>query len=253
MTLPPDTARPSGFARTSLAALLLALPLVLFFAVPAQAQEQARKLVALLDYLGSDYKHAVADGKVLSNDEYGEMQEFAKRGLELFAQLKEVDKGDKAGVEGAVKSLADHVAKKADPKTVAEVAKSAKDKLIAAYNIVPYPKRLPSLADGKQIYNENCAQCHGATGKGDGSGRESMNPKTPLPANFTDPERIGALSPFKAFNTASFGVEGTAMASFAALSEEQRWQVAFYIFSLRFSQEAAKSGTQLAKSKNLPG
>ena len=248
----PDTARPSGSARTSLAALLLALPLVLFFAVPAQAQEQARKLVALLDYLGSDYKHAVADGKILSNDEYGEMQEFAKRGLELFAQLKEVDKGDKAGVEGAVKSLADHVAKKADPKTVAEVAKGAKDKLIAAYNIVPYPKRLPSLADGKQLYNENCAQCHGATGKGDGSGRESMNPKTPLPANFTDPERIGALSPFKAFNTASFGVEGTAMASFAALSEEQRWQVAFYIFSLRFSQEAAKSGTQLAKSKNLP-
>jgi high-affinity iron transporter len=248
----PDTARPSGSARTSLAALLLALPLVLFFAVPAQAQEQARKLVALLDYLGSDYKHAVADGKILSNDEYGEMQEFAKRGLELFAQLKEVDKGDKAGVEGAVKSLADHVAKKADPKTVAEVAKGAKDKLIAAYNIVPYPKRLPSLADGKQLYNENCAQCHGATGKGDGSGRESMNPKTPLPANFTDPERIGALSPFKAFNTASFGVEGTAMASFAALSEEQRWQVAFYIFSLRFSAETAKSGGQLAKSKNLP-
>lgn len=42
------------------------------------------------------------------------------------------------------------------------------------------------------------------------------------------------------------------MASFAALSEEQRWEVAFYIFSLRFSEETAKSGAQLAKSKNLP-
>lgn len=225
---------------------------LLIIALPAHAQEQAKKLIALLDYLGSDYKNAVKDGKVLNNDEYGEMQEFAKRGLELFSQLKENDKGDKAGVEAAVKSLANDVAQKADPKTVAELAKSTKEKLIAAYSIVPYPRRLPSLSSGKKIYQENCAQCHGASGNGDGPGRESMNPKTPLPANFTDPERIGGLSPFKAFNTASFGIEGTAMASFAALSEEQRWQVAFYVFSLRFSESAAKSGAQLLKSKNVP-
>ncbi|HWH76250.1 MAG TPA: cytochrome c/FTR1 family iron permease, partial [Candidatus Binatus sp.] len=118
--------------------------------------------------------------------------------------------------------------------------------------IVPYPRRIPALADGQKIYAENCAQCHGATGKGDGSGRESMNPKTPLPANFTDPERIGGLSPFKAFNTASFGVEGTAMASFAALSEDQRWQVAFYVFSLRFSSEEVKAGAAMAQAKKLP-
>jgi high-affinity iron transporter len=79
-----------------------------------------------------------------------------------------------------------------------------------------------------------------------------MNPKTPLPANFTDPERIGGLSPFKAFNAASFGIEGTAMASFAALTEEQRWQVAFYIFSLRFSDEASKAGKNLLQPKNVP-
>ena len=226
--------------------------LILFAAAPVLAQEQAKKLVALLDYLGSDYKNAVKDGKVLNPNEYGEMQEFAKRGLELFAQLQAADKGDKAGVEALVKSLAQQVADKADPKTVADTAKATKDKLLAAYNIVPYPRRLPSLASGKQIYDDNCAQCHGATGKGDGAGRESMKPKTPLPANFTDPERIGGLSPFKVFNTASFGIEGTAMASFAALSEEQRWQVAFYVFSLRFSDEAAKTGAQMVKAKGLP-
>lgn len=230
----------------------LILVIMLCATVPALAQDQAKKLVALLDYLGSDYKNAVKDGKVLSPDEYGEMQEFAKRGVELFGQLKAADNGDKAGVEAAVKSLAQHVADKADPKTVAEVAKATKDKLLAAYKIVPYPRRLPTLASGKKLYDDNCAQCHGATGKGDGPGRESMNPKTPLPANFTDPERIGGLSPFKVFNTASFGIEGTAMGSFAALSEEQRWQVAFYVFSLRFSDEAAKSGAQLVKAKSLP-
>src|SRR5207249_11145240 len=166
--------------------------------------------------------------------------------------LKAADKGDKAGVESELNLLAQQIGSKADPKVVAESAKSAKDKVIAAYQIVPYPRRLPSLASGKKIYDDNCAQCHGTTGKGDGSGRESMNPKTPPPANFTDPERIGGLSPFKAFNTASFGIEGTAMASFAALSDEQRWQVAFYIFSLRFSKEAAKKGAELVKARKLP-
>jgi high-affinity iron transporter len=80
-----------------------------------------------------------------------------------------------------------------------------------------------------------------------------MNPKTPPPANFTDGEFMAGLSPFKAFNAISFGVENTAMASFAALSEEQRWQVAFYVFSLRFSAESAKAGAALLQSKNVPG
>lgn len=230
----------------------LAVVVLLLLAQPAFAQDQARRLVALLDYLGSDYKNAVQGGKILSQDEFGEMQEFAKRSLELFNQLKEIDKSDKAGIEASLKTLARQVENKADPKIVAELAKTAKEKLIAAYNIVPYPRRLPSLAAGKKIYDENCAQCHGVSGKGDGAGRESMNPKTPLPANFTDPERIGGLSPFKAFNTVSFGVEGTAMASFAALSEEQRWQVAFYVFALRFSEEAAKAGASLAQTNKLP-
>lgn len=231
---------------------VLAFLALLSVAQSVSAQDQARKLVALLDYLGSDYKNAVQGGEILNQDEYGEMQEFARRTLEIFHQLKEIDKGDKAGVEPALKSLATLVANKAEPKAVAESAKGVKDRIMAAYNIVPYPRRLPSLAGGKKIYDENCAQCHGASGKGDGPSRASMNPKTPLPANFTDPERIGGLSPFKAFNGASFGIEGTAMASFAALSEEQRWQVAFYIFSLRFPAQSAKRGAEIFQAKRLP-
>ena len=216
------------------------------------ADEPARRLIALLDYLGSDYKSAVKDSRVLSEDEYQEMQEFSKRSLELLEQLKKIDAGDKAGVEAAVKSLAYQVDQKADPQEVAESATTIKEKLIAAYSIVPYPRGLPSYTSGKILYQQNCAQCHGDSGKGDGPGRESMNPKTPPPANFTDPQRIGGLSPFKAFNTVSFGIEGTAMASFAALSETERWQVAFYLFTLRFSAAAAKAGADLIHSKKAP-
>jgi high-affinity iron transporter len=224
----------------------------LITASTAFADDEARRLVALLDYLGSDYKNAVQDGKIVNRDEFAEMQEFSKRTLDLLKQLKETDKADKAGIEPSLKSLANQIENKADAKAVAELATGAKQKLIATYNIVPYPKQLPSLASGKAIYLENCAQCHGETGKGDGPSRAAMNPKNPPPANFTDAEFMAGLSPFKAFNAISFGVENTAMASFAALSEEQRWQVAFYAFSLRFSADSAKAGAALLQSKDVP-
>src|SRR5262245_17137025 len=226
--------------------------ILLFVATTAFAEDEARRLVALLDYLGSDYKNAVQDGKIVNQDEFTEMQEFSKRTLELLKKIKETDKADKAGVEPSLKSLADQIENKADPKAVAELATGAKQKLMATYNIVPYPKQLPSLAGGKAIYLENCAQCHGETGKGDGPSRTTMNPKTPVPANFTDADFMAGLSPFKAYNAISFGVENTAMASFAALSEEQRWQVAFYVLSLRFSPESAQAGAALLQAKNVP-
>lgn len=233
-------------------AVVLALIVFLFSATPAFANEQAKRLVALLDYLGSDYKNAVYDGKVISASEYDEMTEFSKRSLELQTQLTSLDGADKAGVEPIIKSLASHIDHKADAQVIFALAREAKAKLIATYNIIPYPGAIPSLASGRQIFNENCAECHGQTGRGDGPARQTINPKNPPPANFHDPERMAGLSPFKAFNTASFGVEGTAMPSFSALPEEQRWEVAFYVMSLRFSAEAAKSGAAFAQSKTIP-
>src|SRR4249919_1776607 len=63
----------------------------LFAASPAFADDEARRIVALLDYLGTDYKNAVRDGKIVRQDEYQEMREFSARTLELFNQLKEID------------------------------------------------------------------------------------------------------------------------------------------------------------------
>ena len=103
--------------------------ILLFAAATAFADDEARRLVALLDYLGSDYKNAVQDGKIVNPNEFAEMQEFSKRTLELFKQLKETDKADKAGIEPSLKSLASQIENKADPKAVAELANGAKQKL----------------------------------------------------------------------------------------------------------------------------
>ena len=246
---PPGTSMRSVFFFCRIVLFVL----VLFPSSPALADDTARKLLALIDYIGTDYKNAVQAGKIVNPDEYQEQLEFSKRSLELFDQLKEVDKTDKAGVEPDLKMLAKQIENKADTKMVGAVADSIKSKIMTAYHIVPYPRQLPSFEAGRLLFAQNCSQCHGEAGKGDGPGRQSMNPKQPVPANFTDAEFMSGLSPFKAFNAISFGVENTAMASFAALSEDQRWQLAFYVLSLRFSQEQAKSGEALIQKKNLPG
>jgi high-affinity iron transporter len=222
--------------------------ILLFAASTAFADEEAKRLVALLDYLGSDYKNAVQDGKIVNQDEFAEMQEFSKRTLELLKQLKETDKADKAGIAN-LKSLANQIEEKADPKTVAELATSAKEKLIATYNIVPHPKQLPFLASGKAIYSENCAQCHGETGKGDGPSRATMNPRIP-PGEFHQWEFMAGLSPFKAFNAISFGVENTAMASFAASRKSSAGR-SLYVLLLRFQSNRLRPRA-LLQSKNDP-
>src|SRR5262245_23009024 len=77
----------------------MSVSLILFAASVAFADQEAEKLVALLDYLGSDYKNAVQDGKFVSQHEYQEMRDFAKRTLEVIDRLKEIDKDDRAGIK----------------------------------------------------------------------------------------------------------------------------------------------------------
>jgi len=232
-----------------LGALIL---VALLAASTALADESAKRLLALIDYIDSDYKNAVQAGKILNASEYQEQLEFSKRVMELFQQLKQVDKSDKAGIEGDLKTLANQIESKADPKAVSGTATVIGKKIRDTYNIIPHPRQLPSFEAGKKLFAENCAQCHGETGKGDGPSRATMNPKQPLPANFTDPEFADGLSPFKAFNAISFGVENTAMASFAALSEEERWQLAFYVLSLGFSESQSKAGESLLQKNRVP-
>ena len=233
-------------AQITLALLLVALSVSTVWAV-----DEAKRIVALIDYIGGDYKNAVQDGKIANPDEYREMSEFSARSLELFGQLKSAE-GDKAGIEKDLATLIAHIKKKTGEDQVPELAQQIKDRLVNTYKIVTYPKALPSYASARTIYLQNCAQCHGESGKGDGPGRESMNPKTPEPANFNDAEFMAGLSPFKVYNTTTFGIDKTAMASFAALPDDQRWQLAFYVMALRFPAESATAGENWLKGKRVP-
>lgn len=47
------------------------------------------------------------------------------------------------------------------------------------------------LANGKKVYADKCARCHGVSGKGDGPKAETLEKK---PADYTDKKKMGGLT-----------------------------------------------------------
>jgi high-affinity iron transporter len=229
--------------------LIPVLFLSTFFNSTSHATEEIRRILSLVDYIGGDYKNAVRRGEVINQEEYKEMLEFSAEALELFMEQKALD-GDRAGIESDLIKLKKGIEDKSSDKEVELISKGIKDRVISAYNIIPYPQNHPSFRAGVDLYERNCAQCHGVLGAGDGPLASSLNPP---PTNFTDGNATGGLSPFKVYNTMSFGIEGTAMPSFKNFSEDDKWDVAFYVLSLRFSQKESIEGGKIFKTTDIPG
>lgn len=94
----------------------------------------------------------------------------------------------------------------------------------------PYPLNDRTIiAQGKQIYDDRCAACHGASGKGDGPAAAALNPK---PANLTDKNFMQTLPMDCHFFVIAEGVRGTAMPPWKSQGEDWIWKVLIYTRSL---------------------
>lgn len=101
----------------------------------------------------------------------------------------------------------------------------------------PVPTRPPSLARGADVYQQQCAACHGALGRGDGPKARSV--EGPPPTNLADAGIMGDVPPIEIFRKIAIGVPGTAMPEFAdQLSEEDRWAVTAYVATLQYGGSA---------------
>ncbi len=206
--------------------------LVLYSASYAEGSEQSRILVHTLNYISHDYAFAVKDGKIISDDEYKEELEFAEASLKYYRQYSSGwnDK-DSVAIGILVNQLYSLINKRAEFQEVSALATEIKNKVITASGLTIIPSKYPNLQNGKIVYRTECAKCHGNNGSGDGIERKGLDPK---PRNFLDDVRMKTISPFTAFNTIRLGIEGTGMLSHTMLDDNQVWDVAFYIVSLRY-------------------
>jgi mono/diheme cytochrome c family protein len=90
----------------------------------------------------------------------------------------------------------------------------------------PVPADEQSIARGKQLYDTQCATCHGAKGKGDGPAGAQLSPK---PTDLSTPQ-IAEQSDGALFWKITEG--RPPMPAYRQLSEEQRWDVVNYLCTL---------------------
>jgi len=107
-----------------------------------------------------------------------------------------------------------------------------------------------ALANGKQLYAQNCAACHGENGAGDGvfaddlarageasqqtmTGAMDMTMQTPV--DFTNPTHTLGASPALLQGKILRGGMGTGMPMWGSIfTEEQIWDVIAYLYSFQF-------------------
>jgi high-affinity iron transporter len=197
------------------------------FSYGSSLSENSRYLIHLLTYIGNDYAGAVQNRTVVSPSEFEEQKEFSNTVIEIvnredrFKSSEEIQKG--------IIKLKQLVAEKADSEAVRETAQSVQNEVFKISGLQQLPKERPDINHGKQLYSKQCAQCHGATGEGNGPSSGNMDPK---PANFLDAKN-DSKSPFQFFNAIRLGVPGTSMAAFNSLTESETWELAYYVDSLR--------------------
>ncbi|MDZ4711156.1 MAG: cytochrome c [bacterium] len=94
--------------------------------------------------------------------------------------------------------------------------------------ILPDDIRSTVLGKGKDLYNANCASCHGETGAGNGPAGATLNPP---PRNFVDPSKQIWKNGPKVSNmyvTLQDGIPNTGMGSFANIPPEDRFSIIQY-------------------------
>ncbi|GMQ82542.1 MAG: cytochrome c/FTR1 family iron permease [Rhodothermia bacterium] len=205
----------------------------------------ARSLVHILDYIALDYSSAISNGEIVDQVEYEEIRQFSETAVTLMEEL--VSNGY-ALMEGAlyreVSELREGVRQRRDPGVIASDATTIRRKVISLTGLRIAPSQWPDLLKGKQLFAEYCSLCHGSSGAGDGPAASAL---TPRPSDFVGGERIPLLAPFQVYNTMRLGVEGTAMQAFGELSDQDVWNLAFFVKSLKDTyQETGQNDQSLS-------
>lgn len=110
-----------------------------------------------------------------------------------------------------------------------------------------------ALANGRALYAQNCAACHGENGGGDGvfaddlakAGEASMQSMTgamdmsmQTPVDFTDSKRILGAAPALLQGKILRGGMGTGMPMWGSIfTEEQIWDLVAYLYSFQFDYQ----------------
>lgn len=96
----------------------------------------------------------------------------------------------------------------------------------------PFAGDIEATKKGAELYQQNCASCHGPAGLGDGPAGLSLNPK---------PRNLTATAEYKLgkgdlgiFRTIKYGSDGTGMTGWdGRMTDEESWKVTNFVRTLQ--------------------
>jgi high-affinity iron transporter len=213
---------------------------VALHAAPVANPNDVQTVWRLLDYMAVDYGGAVEGGRIKNASEYAEMTEFAGS---VSARLSTLPlRPERAALLAGTARLQGVIARKGTPQEVATLAHGLAANLLQAYPVPLAPSSPPDFARGSALFGSTCAACHGAIG--DGHGPNAAKLSTP-PIAFTDVARARQRSVFALYQVITQGIDGTAMQSFANLSGQDRWALAFRAGSFALTDDQVREGERL--------
>lgn len=222
-----------------------------------------QRIATTVQLAAQEYRVGVQGGRVIAPAEVEEATLFL---AEARRTAERLPPESAAPTVLAIDALIAAVGRTADPDSVALGARALTAGLADRYHVDAdqVPGAAPSLARGAQVYQQNCAGCHGLAGRGDG--QEGLG-LTPPPSALADGVRLVEVSPLDFYRRITIGVAGTAMPAFETrLSGADRWAAAAYATLLRypapsgevpaglraFGTSARMTDTQIAAVLQLP-
>jgi DMSO reductase family type II enzyme heme b subunit len=118
-----------------------------------------------------------------------------------------------------------------------------------------------SIAAGRKLFLDRCAECHGDEGKGDAIKKlkDDAGNRT-WPRNLTKPWTFRASNdPKDIFTRITVGIAGTQMPSFVdpkskkKMTDEERWHVANYVATLAKTEEVVRPERTVIKAAKVAG
>src|SRR5919109_1937902 len=184
----------------------------------------ARRIVAAASLAAKEYGLGVspAGGKITRPEEVAEAKLFIQQAQ---FDIRALPAAARADADRGLTRLGQMLQRLAPPDSVSRVTDSLLALITSASGgtkvLEPMPTTPPSLARGAVVFHEQCAACHGETGRGDGPKAKSV--KGPPPADLTDRTVMRGTTMLEIFRRVSIGVPGTSMPEFGEdLSERDR-------------------------------
>jgi len=191
-------------------------------------ERDADRLISRIQYVSTDYALAVQNGVIINEAEYAEQ-------VRLLQEARQLAEGLSLAPEilRQLNRVRERVDWKHAPAEVAEAGRLLTQDLVQSLWFSMSPPEPGPLQGAAALYTAMCAICHGKRGDGRTPKAEELDPP---PADFTDPERLAQLSPYRAFNAISSGIQGTGMPAFDTLSSHEQWSLAFFVFSFHHAK-----------------